>query len=286
MATGGSDLPSSRRVSLKAAGDELSTCSMAKAAGWRASIAAYCNAIGSSRQRLAAAVSRRGAEAVPRRYHVHRGQLPRRQRLYRPDHGSPRACHRPRSLRARRRRSAEVVRQLELDLLLQEIKPQAMAPRRLVIDATISGGIAGKTGINRVRCRFGETRAELYGPVENYRQCGRVLQAGQVGAHHGPCVCEIEVKLSSAAWRTRNALSSSSPSFSAQPATIRIPRSTSIWRNSGSGVEAAMSPRARSNRKLTATSVFEYMRICSKAASNRRSKCIHSMLARTMPGGS
>src|SRR5271157_1427902 len=130
MATGGSDLPSSRRVSLKAAGDELSTCSMAKAAGWRASIAAYCSAIGSSRQRLAAAVSRRGAEALPRGKHVHRGQLPHRQRLYRPDHGSPRACHRPRSLRARRRRSAEVVRQLELDLLLQEIKLQAMAPSR------------------------------------------------------------------------------------------------------------------------------------------------------------
>ena len=98
--------------------------------------------------------------------------------------------------------------------------------------------------------------------------------------------CDIVVKLSSAAWRARNALSSSSPSFSAQPATIRIPCSTSIWRNSGSGVEAAMSPRARSNRKLTATSVFEYMRICSKAASSRRSKWIHPMLARTMPGGS
>jgi potassium-transporting ATPase potassium-binding subunit len=67
---------------------------------------------------------------------------------------------------------------------------------------------------------------------------------------------------------------------------VRIPCSTSIRRNSGSGVEAAMSPRARSNRKLTATSVFEYMRICSKAASSRRSKWIHPMLARTMPGGS
>ena len=49
----------------------------------------------------------------------------------------------------------------------------------------------------------------------------------------------IEVKFSSTAWRARIALSSSSPSFSAQPAASRIPCSTSIGRNSGSGVEVA-----------------------------------------------
>ena len=47
-----------------------------------------------------------------------------------------------------------------------------------------------------------------------------------------------------------------------------------------------MSPRARSNRKLTATSAFEYIRKCSKAASSRRSKWIHPTVARGMPGGS
>jgi hypothetical protein len=41
METAGSDLPSSRRVSLKAGGDEPSTCSMASAEDWRASIVAY-----------------------------------------------------------------------------------------------------------------------------------------------------------------------------------------------------------------------------------------------------
>jgi hypothetical protein len=52
---------------------------------------------------------------------------------------------------------------------------------------------------------------------------------------------DFAVKLSSAARRARNSLNSSSPSFSAQPATIRIPRSTSARRNSVSGVETAMS---------------------------------------------
>src|ERR1039457_5164223 len=79
--------------------------------------------------------------------------------------------------------------------------------------------------------------------------------------HSPPAVliygCEIAIKLFSAAWRARNSLSASSPSISAQPATVRIPCSTSIRRNSGSRVEAAMSPKARSNRKLTATSGFE-----------------------------
>ena len=79
-----------------------------------------------------------------------------------------------------------------------------------------------------------------------------------VSAHPADIIysCGIAANLSSAAWRTRNSRMFSSPSLSAQPATVRIPCSTSIRRNSGSGVEAAMSPRARSNRRLTATSAL------------------------------
>jgi hypothetical protein len=47
-----------------------------------------------------------------------------------------------------------------------------------------------------------------------------------------PYIGEIVVKFSSAVWRARNSLSSPSPSFSAQPASTRIPCSTSIRRNS------------------------------------------------------
>ncbi len=53
-----------------------------------------------------------------------------------------------------------------------------------------------------------------------------------------------------------------------------------------SGVLIAMSPRARSIRRLTAISAFEYMRICSKAESSRCSKSVQGMLTRTPPGGS
>ena len=82
---------------------------------------------------------------------------------------------------------------------------------------------------------------------------------------------------SSAASLTRILASSPSPSFSAQPARIRRPCSTSVRRYAGSGVLVAMSPSARSRRRLTATSPFEYMRICSKADSTSRSKSIHGM---------
>src|SRR5271157_396840 len=46
MGTGASDLPSSRRVSLKAEGDEPSTCSMARAGGG-AFIAGNCSGLSS-----------------------------------------------------------------------------------------------------------------------------------------------------------------------------------------------------------------------------------------------
>jgi len=53
-------------------------------------------------------------------------------------------------------------------------------------------------------------------------------------SHHA---CEFAVGLSSAAWRARNALGSCWLSLSAYPATVRIPCSMSIRRNSGSGDE-------------------------------------------------